>query len=59
MNTGTTHHFTSDLRVLNDISSYNSDATLILGNRSKIHITHIGHTQMNCESYDLKLKGLL
>lgn len=31
----------------------------MLGNGSKIPITHVGHAQLHCSSHELKLKGLL
>lgn len=59
LDTGATHHVTSDIQNLSMHSNYTGNDEVILGNGTGISISHIGSSTLNTPSITFTLNNIL
>ena len=59
MDTGATHHMTSNVEVFNQLTPYNGDAKITVGNRASLVVQNIGSSSINTPHKSLILHNVL
>lgn len=59
IDSGATHHITSDAQSLNIMHDYYGSEEIAIENGNTIPITHISNTNLSASNYDLKLLNTL
>lgn len=59
VDTGTTHHLTSNLDVLSQFTHYNGDAKITIGNGKGLHVKNIGLSFIKTSRNSLILHNVL
>lgn len=59
LDSGITHHMTTNLNHLNHITPYHGDRTITIGNGTGLAVTHIGSTSIPTSNTSLVLRNVL